>query len=114
MTDIDMFLEHHGVKGQKWGVTTKSRGSSKSSKATKPDMSKMSTQELRDAVGRMQLEKQYSDLSKAHNLSASSKGLHFVGDIMKDVGRQEVRKIFVASAATIATGLIVAKNMMKG
>lgn len=70
--DTDGVLIHYGVKGMRWGVRTKGRTSESSSdntksakktkKAAKPDVKKLSDQELRDRLSRLNMEKQYRDL----------------------------------------------------
>lgn len=110
---VQDFLDHHGIKGQRWGVR-KPRGDRSAfiARAKGPDVSKMSTQELRDAVGRLQLEKQFNDLSKAKNQSSIHGGVSFAKGILRDVGKQEARRLIVEGVAAVATGAFVAKQMM--
>ena len=96
---VEEVIEHAGVKGMKWGVRKKS--SSGTSKGGKPswakpppknkksnDVSKMSDKELKAAVARMNLEKQYRDLSTPKK----SNGENAVKKILKDSGKQIVTK----------------------
>lgn len=93
-------LYHHGIKGQKWGVRRfrnpdgtltpagKKRAKTLSDSARvkqirKKKISQMSNEELRDANNRLQLERQYKDLTKK-----------------KSVGKKAVQT-FVATAGTI-------------
>lgn len=113
--DVEEFLDHHGVKGQRWGVR-KPRGDRSAfvKKGKGQDLSKMSDQQLRDAVGRMQLERQFRDLSKAGNKTFGDSGKSFVKDVLKDVGKQHARKVItegIAAAGTIATAALIAKKM---
>ena len=93
-------LAHYGILGMKWGIRrteaqlARARGKTKSddaddnekktssaSSSKKKSVSEMSDDELRKAVNRLQLEKQYRDLSPK-NVSA---GQRFVNKVMKDV-----------------------------
>jgi hypothetical protein len=110
------FLEHFGVKGQQWGVR-KPRGDrsafKKKAKPTLPDLSKMSNEDLRAAVSRLQLEKQFRDLSKPQSKTFTGRGSKFAAEVLKDIGKQHARKIIVEGAAVIATGAAVAWRMSK-
>ena len=94
-------LYHHGIKGQKWGVRRfrnadgtltaagkrRSKTSADSAKVKairKKKVSQMSNEELRDANNRLQLERQYKDLTKK-----------------KSAGKKAVQA-FVTTAGTIA------------
>lgn len=71
-------LEHTGVKGMHWGVHKK-KASKQSIKIPLPDISKMSDEELRKTVNRLQMEKQYSQLAKKD----VSKGRAYVNNVIK-------------------------------
>ena len=101
-------LSHYGVPGMRWGVR-RSGVSSMPGKTKKGppsedykrmlDMKKrgtknLTTSELRELTGRIQLEKQYKDLSKAQ----VSKGKAFVQDTLKSTGK-EVAKEALKNAA---------------
>jgi len=62
---VDNFLEHHGIKGMKWGV--RRENPSGGSKRSTPKASTLSDNELQARVKRLNLEKQYSDLVKKQN-----------------------------------------------
>ena len=59
-------LYHFGVKGMKWGVRKRSVSSDTPS-THKVDPRTLSNKDLKDNIKRMQLEKQYSDLSRQTN-----------------------------------------------
>lgn len=106
MEDRD-FLEHHGIKGQKWGVRRTpeqlgrriksgaskvknllSKKKSEKSKSTrsKPkriSAKKMSDEELRKRIERLELEQRYKNLSK----STRSRGKNLVLDILESSGK---------------------------
>lgn len=91
----DCYLEHHGIKGMRWGIRRfqnkdgsltpagrkrrasydlEDRSSSNaninrksSSKSNSSKMNHMSDDELRKAINRLQMEKQYRDLSRDLN-----------------------------------------------
>lgn len=95
-------LQHHGIKGQKWGVRRyrnedgtltpagKKRAktlsdSARVKKIRKKKITQMSNEELRDANNRLQLERQYKDLTKK-----------------KSIGKKIVTA-FVVTAATVTS-----------
>lgn len=101
-------LTHHGIKGMRWGVrrTTAQllRRSGSSKKAAdlknKKTVKTMSDDELRKAVNRLQLEKQYSQLSE--------------GSVSR--GKQYAQNVFKAGttiAAVTTTGLTIYNNANK-
>lgn len=47
--EVDAFLEHHGVKGMKWGVTRADGGSGGSSGPSRREKRKAKNQEIQDA-----------------------------------------------------------------
>lgn len=100
MEKNEEMLEHHGIKGQKWGVRRyqnedgtrtaagKKREKSRSDEPAHEDYNKahsgksvkdMSDAELRSRLNRLQMEKQYSQLTN----SDTDKGKKFVSDAMK-------------------------------
>jgi hypothetical protein len=63
--DVDNFLAHYGKKGMKWGVKKASVSQEHSSvkKLRKSKAKSLTDAELKQAIGRMNLEKQYKDLN---------------------------------------------------
>ena len=85
----DSELYHHGIKGMKWGVRrTPAQLGHKPSKLTtsqrKSEMKKMSDTELRNRINRIQMEKQYMQLT-APEVSAGKK---FVKDVLVNAAKQ--------------------------
>jgi hypothetical protein len=62
--DLELFLAHYGVKGQKWGVRRRQSQASKDH-ATNRKLAAMSDDELQRTVNRIRMEKQYKDLEKS-------------------------------------------------
>lgn len=65
----NMELYHHGVKGMKWGVRRKRKSVDNTHEDyrrahNKTDVKNMSDKELRDRNNRLQMERQYSDLTR--------------------------------------------------
>lgn len=91
-------LRHSGIKGMKWGVRKKksSSGSSKGRTKTK-SVKSMSDKEIQSYLSRIDLEKRY----KAATLTGGQ------------VGKQAVSKILIASATSVAAGLVTV-GMKKG
>lgn len=83
--DVNDFLEHHGIKGQKWGIRNKRRSNNvKESKSSKPNAKELSDEELRKAVNRMQMENQYKTLI---NNSKKKRGSEFVKSVGLNVAK---------------------------
>ena len=99
-------LSQYGVRGMKWGVR-KRRGSTSSGPSqsktkskpakqaptkvpnsfkNKPQNRRMSDAELRNRLNRLQMEKQYKELT------TSPKGKSFVKEVLQDTGKQVARQ----------------------
>ena len=132
----DCYLEHHGIKGMRWGIRrfqnkdgsltpagrkrrvsgessstistkpkpkteSKPRSSKSSKDSSGPKKPKdMSDEELRKAVNRLQMEKQYRDLYRDLNPQQISAGRRFVN--------ASVNKVLVPAAQEAG------KNIVKG
>jgi hypothetical protein len=104
------FLEHHGVKGQKWGIRNKKQpvsGRSKSGprKTTKYSKhpSQLTDAQLQTRIKRLQMEKQYKDL----NSETRAKGKAFVEDIAKKAVSG------IAVATLVGVGMLGVKSLLK-
>ena len=93
----DYYLAHHGVKGMKWGVRKKRPEAHEDYKRAHSGKSvrDMSDKELREANNRLQMERQYADLTKKKN-----KG-------------QAAVKTFIATVGT-AAAVVTAYDQSKG
>lgn len=85
----DDFFEHYGIKGMRWGVR-KDSGSS----GRKSGVSKLSNEELKSRVQRLNLEKQYSSLTR-QNAGSLEKGARAVQGILQSAGKQIVTTALV-------------------
>ena len=98
MKEVDDFLAHYGILGMKWGIRRK-RGKDGlvTNKVVNPSddfkkaadlatkrPSEMSNEELKVLTSRLQLEKQYKELTSA----SQSKGKKFVTDVLQNAGKQ--------------------------
>lgn len=97
-------LSHFGIKGMKWG-RRKAGGVSKE-RAPKPlkGVKALSDAELKAAVVRLQMEKQYKDLSKKD----VSKGKKIVNDLLIVPA-----KTAIAAQATIMIGKAISDALKK-
>lgn len=120
-TKCDAFLEHYGILGMHWGhhksrtVSVPSADHLKKMSLKKKKVSEMSNAELKALTERMQLERQYKDLSK----SEISAGRKFATDILMNIGKEvatnAVRGIIkgMTTSAKGRTGNTVVDKLMK-
>lgn len=144
--DTSQAIEHHGIKGQKWGVRRfqnkdgsltpagKKRSSdgsnskqknknssvkgknSKSASSSKKTSSSMSNDDLRKAIERMNLERQYKQLYHELNPVQVSKGKKFVDALLNKVvvpGIQEAGKTIVKKKVLELAGVQEDKKKRK-
>lgn len=129
MDTLDEILEHHGIKGMRWGVR-RSRGSSgKVGKTRAPahaptsDAARakelhtraktsgthtLSNQELQHLTQRLNLEQQYSKL--AGPSSRKSAGAKFAKELVVNVGKQQATRM-ASDAAAKAVASALKKKM---
>ena len=117
-------LKHHGVKGMKWGVRRdRSSGSSRPSNPSasrptkvpntfknKPQNRRMSDAELRNRINRLNLEKQYADLTRP-----PERGKSFVRKALEEAGQRAMKNLANKAAdAAVQTVLNVAADKATG
>lgn len=97
-SSVDDVLAHFGVKGMKWGVrrarktpitTRKKRDLRSKSEKRKDDLKKLSDVELRQKLNRMQMERQYAQLS-SQSLNA---GAITANVIMSKIGNKVIDRV---------------------
>lgn len=126
MDTVDEILEHHGVKGMKWGVRRirdhitnrpdHSSSDAKAAKAHKKTVRKhgtkaLSNEELQALVRRMNLENQFQDLRRKQP-TAFSKGHDTVKNILSVAKTgQEIASLAKGPAAK--AGATIVRNALK-
>lgn len=90
------FIKHHGVKGMHWGVRKDRSGKSRSTERTRFSKSpkKLTNEELKRRIARMETEKRYNELNK-RDISAGEK---LASEILTNTGRTVVTTIAVGGA----------------
>lgn len=106
MTATEDFIEHYGKKGMKWGVRNKTRQSGGKPPSHKQKAKSLSDEDLRRAVNRMQMERQFISLS---NDSKTSKGSTFV----KNIGTTAVKTALTAVVTQQVTGALKKAKIAK-
>ena len=94
------FLDHHGVKGMRWGVRKKRTAAVEPAKKvvgkTKTDneggSQAMSDRRLKQVINRMNMEKQYKELTKPPP-SKAQKIEKFLGDIALNIAKTQITNV---------------------
>lgn len=105
---LEETLAHYGVRGMKWGVKGGVRAARKAAtpsadSARVGDIHKtvkgikttktLSNAQLQDAINRMNLEKQYSQLSGGLDKTRVQKSTKFVAQVLGSAGKQTVQQV---------------------
>jgi|SRR5580765_262516 len=115
--DVKTFIEHHGVKGMKWGVrgSGAKRTSSKSRTSFNKSPKRLTTHELEARIKRMEMEKKYNELNRRDVSKGSKVASEILGNSGKKVAttvltgallfavKQAVKKKFGEEAASMVT-----------
>lgn len=80
-------LEHSGVKGMRWGRRKKRDSSDSDSGPSKPSIKDMSDDDLKKAIARLKMEKEFTTLT-APQVSAGRK---IVANLLLEVGKQQAK-----------------------
>lgn len=78
-------LAHAGVKGMRWGHRKRAKAEAKAAAANKPSIRSMSDDELRNAINRIKMEREFVKLTTPE----VSKGRKIVSNILMDVGQTQ-------------------------
>ena len=106
MSDTETELVHYGVPGMKWGRRKRTSGrSAKQARASKlhKEIKDLSDSELRARIARIQMEKQYMQLSSPP--SKASAGKKMAQELLVNTGKQiaaEALKKGITSGAKVA------------
>lgn len=95
-------LAHYGKKGMRWGKRTKRSSERKAGNAeraaARAKTKDMSNEELKKAIDRLKLEKEYKSLN-AHEISAGQK---LVMEVLRDVGKQTAKSYVTGAIQELA------------
>lgn len=107
----EALLQHYGIFGMKWGVrrTPKQLARASGKKSSSDDeVKKMSDSELRSKINRLQMEKQYKQLTR----SEISVGRRFVQDVLTNAAKQTATN-YVSKYMTKGIDATIKKVMSK-
>ncbi|MET0786504.1 MAG: hypothetical protein ABWY25_07360 [Paenisporosarcina sp.] len=103
---VKEFIEHHGVKGMRWGVRKKRNDSAfrdRNRTTYGKSPKKLSSAELEKRIRRMEAEKRYNDLNKRD----VSKGEQIAAEILTNSGKK------VATTVLTGAGILAIKAVAK-
>lgn len=112
VTSVADFLEHHGVKGMKWGKRKNApsadaaAANSIRTAAKKKGVHTVSNKDLQDAIRRMQLQQDFKRLT----VNEKSPVTRWIASTLLEVGKREVQQRAVKKAA----GFVVKKAATGG
>jgi hypothetical protein len=97
-SSVQEFIEHHGVKGMRWGVRTRGGGSRPSRGTSRTVYGKhpknLTSSELDKRIKRMETEKKYNELNKKD----ISRGHRIASEILTNSGRAVASTVLVGAA----------------
>ncbi len=96
-------LEHSGVKGMRWGRRKKkssSESSDSDSGPPKPHVKTMTDDELKSAINRIKLEREFNKLTAPE----VSRGRKIVGEILLEVGKKHAKDYVDRKATELIVG----------
>jgi hypothetical protein len=108
--DVLNFIEHHGVKGMKWGVRNARIRVKKGKNGTartrfEKSPKRLTTEELEKRIKRMETEKKYNQLNKRD----VSPGVKFASELLANSGKA-VAKTVITGAALLGIKILVKKK----
>lgn len=119
------FIEHFGVKGMRWGVrrnrkqlakaseeraggeagsNSRRASNAKSKKKSKTNLSELSDADLRQKLNRMQMEKQYKELTAPKGNPLTSAGKKVASNVVKGVAEQTLKNVGQSYATKYTAG----------